>query len=134
MAKKKAPARMNALAARVFAETAFQTGAGMQGAMGGKDYFLDDDARAYWLTKHAASIPKALKRPGADWEQDRKLVNPRARDLGQFAAEFALADAGNTVPVQVTKEHVKAASKKVNQDKRCRAGRIIGGGAYCEGS
>jgi hypothetical protein len=133
--KKKAPAaRMNTLAAKVFAETAFETGAGMQEAMGGKLYFLDPDARDYWLTKHAVSIPKALKISNGDWEHDRTVVLPRAHDLGQFAAEFALADAGSTVPVQVTKKHVKAASIKVNKDKRCRAGRIVGGGGYCSGS
>jgi hypothetical protein len=124
------------LAARVFAETAFYTGKGMAQAMAadGKDFMLDDEARAYWLDKHAASIPKALNRPDADWEQDRKVVLPQAENLGRYAAEFAIQDQPNKNTITVTKDHVKKASTKVNQSGACRAPGILGkpGGAYCE--
>lgn len=140
MAKPKA-VRMNTKAAKVFAETAFHTGIGMERAMAGKDFILIAEARDYWLDKHAKSIVKALKRAKADWDQDRKLVLPRAEDLGKIAADLAIADhAGGKPPIQVKKDHVKNASKKVNKDALCRAARIKakkdgpGGGAYCEGS
>jgi hypothetical protein len=135
MAKSKlpaAPARLSLLAAKVFAETAFFTGAGMEKGMAGRDFFLDDKARDFWLIKHARTITRALKNPGADWEQDRTVVLPRALDLGKFAAEFALAD-GSSEPVEVKRKHVVAASKKVSKDRRCKAAmKKTGRGAYCQ--
>lgn len=133
MAKTAKAPRMTKLAAFVFAETAFHTGAGMEAAMNGRDYFLNPAARNHWLTVHAASIAIALKRSTANWEHDRTVVNPRARDLGKFAAQFALEDALPSGPVEVTDEHVKKASKKVSNDRRCRAASSRpGGGGYCE--
>ena len=136
MAKKKNPApEMTHLAALVFAETSFYTGAGVQSVMNCRDWFLNKAAREFWLGKHAESIPIALSRRTANWEQDRKLVTPRARDLGIYAAQYALADAAATGVVEITEEHVKKASAKVSKDKRCHAAakKGPGRGGYCEG-
>jgi hypothetical protein len=131
MAKKAAP-RMTKRAAMVLAENSFFSGAGMEAVMKGRDYFLSPAARDFWLEKHAASVPIALKRKTANWEEDRKKVTPRARDLGRFAAEFSLKDALATGPVEVTEKHVRAASDKVSRDRRCHAASQKTLGGYCE--
>lgn len=134
MAKKKAAPRMTTLAGKVFGETAFFTGAGMENVMAGRPYALTPEARDYWLNKHATSIPIALTRKTANWETDRPIVVLQATNLGKFAAQFALADAPPAGIVKVDIQHVKAASKKVNDSKVCQAAAAQpGGGGYCEG-
>jgi hypothetical protein len=106
-------------AARVFAETAFFTGTGLQQGMGNREFELTADARDYWLDRHQASIPAALKAPNADWDTDRYAVLPQAINLGKYAAEFAIADHHGAGPIQVTRAHVEQASLKVNSLVLC---------------
>jgi hypothetical protein len=125
MAKRKQPTpRMTTLGGKVFAETAFFTGAGMQSAMGGRPYALTPEARDYWLDKHAKTIPIALKRKTADWETDRTIVIQQAINLGAFAAQFALKDAKPTGIVTVDVQHVQAASKKVNDSMKAASRKV----------
>jgi len=106
-------------AARVFAETAFFTGTGLQQGMGNRAFELTADARDYWLDRHQVSIPLALKAPNADWDTDRAAVLAQAINLGKYAAEFAIADHHGTGPIQVTRAHVEKASQKVNDLVLC---------------
>ena len=106
-------------AARVFAETALYTGTGLQREMGQRDFELTAEARDYWLNRHQASIPRALKAPSTNWERDRADVIQQAINLGKYAAQFAIADAHGGPPIQVTRDHVERASTKVNELVEC---------------
>ena len=147
MAKKKAvplPRSLSLEAAEIFAETAFFTAQGMERRMaangGGRAYVLTPEARDYWLTRHARSIPHALKKFKPSWKKDRSIVLPMAQQLGERAADHAIADAGTDNPIQVLKKHVQAASLEVAADPHCRSARIKaagpssggGSGIYCE--
>ena len=143
MAKKTAAGpTMSHVAAFVFAETAFAVGGGMESAMDGKLFIVEEDARNFWLKGHAKAIQNAIEVKKIDWEDVRSVVTPRARDLGIFAAYLALADHGSEPGlVVVKKEHVEEASHKVRKDERCKPtkpklgskpGEKPGGGDFCE--
>ena len=104
---------MDMQAAKVLVEVALFAGMGMERAMAGKRYSVDVEAIAFWTDRYTTTIPNALKSEGANWDQDRKVVNSQAEELGRFAAEFALAGWNGTEPVRVTRAHVIAASNKV---------------------
>ena len=122
--------------AQILAECSFATAQGIQKVMGDRPYFLNREARNFWLEKHMRSIEGALMRPTSDWDgHDREIVLPRAKDLGKIAGDLALAAhrGGEGTPVEVTKEHVIEASKRVEDDPRCRAAVRSGAGGYCTG-
>jgi hypothetical protein len=106
-------------AARVFAETAFYTGIGIQREMDQRKFVLTDEARDYWLDRHEETIPRALKSPATNWERDRAPVIEQAINLGIYAAQFAIADHHGAGPVEITREHVERASQKVNSLNIC---------------
>ena len=134
-AKLKVPKTLSALAAQVFAECAFATARGMDEAMGTdtRKFFLNPDARDYWLRNHTISIPRALKKPGANWERDREGVLTMAIELGRVAIGYARVDATATPFVEVKQAHVELASKDIRDDTRCRAAAKMkaGGGPFC---
>jgi len=106
-------------AARVFAETAFYTGVGIQREMGQRNYVLTDEARDYWLERHQVTIPRALRAAGTDWATDRPVVIERAINLGTLAAQFAIADHHGAGPIAITRNHVVQASQKVSVPNVC---------------
>jgi hypothetical protein len=130
-----APKTLTAFAAHVFAECAFATAQGMDEAMAGdgRKYFLNPEAREYWLRNHSISIPRALRRPGANWDRDRQGVLVMASELGRVAITHALVDAAATAFVEVKKAHVEQASKDIKDSTRCRAAAKMtaGGGPFC---
>ena len=134
---KKASSRKSMLveAASVFAECAFATAQGMDRGMAAaaetRLYVLEPAARDFWLAGHARAIPKALKT--IRWKPFRETILGIAQNLGQFAIEFALADAAATDPAIIVKRtHVKGATKKV-QDTETRCAKGKGGeGIFCD--
>jgi hypothetical protein len=123
-------------AAAVFGECAFATGMAIATTIGpGKTAVMKPDAREFWSARHLLAIPLALERAakkGQTWEKDhREIVLAEAFRLGRLAAEHALK-AGSGDIVQITLEHVKAASKEVSEGQQCQAAIRAGGGGYCE--
>jgi hypothetical protein len=121
--------------ARVLAELAFFVGKGVQKATGARLNVFDTEAREYWVDKHLKSIPIALARAakkGETFDDHRSVVTAEAKKLGRIAAELALADDPTGNPVVIKLEHVKEASKRVNEGEACQAASTAGGGGYCE--
>lgn len=128
-------------AAQVFAECAFATAQGIEGVMQGRPYRLADAARDYWVKIHTVSIPRALKRPNANWKFDQLTVLPMAQLLGAKAATFASTGIRRGTIV-IRRSHVERASKEVRNDRRCKAalrlyraksgGPAGGAGGYCD--
>lgn len=123
------------LAAQVFAECAFATGQGMESAMnagGVSNYKVNSKARDYWLRVHTLSIPRALKQKGRHWRADRETVLGKSRQLGDLAAQLAIAD---TKPgaqfVEVLQTHVEKASTSIRNQPNCTPPIGGGHGVYC---
>ena len=125
--------RFTRRAAKIFADLAFRTGQGMAGAMCNRRFSVDEDALEHWLEHHTDTIGRAVEDYERNWEIDKGTARMMAKLLGATAAHLALIDAAGSPEqaVTVTIDHVRAASERIHNDRRCRPLERRGGGEYC---